>query len=46
MDQKGFIMLAPGSNLIVGDPQGILGEQLRPFPVDLLNISFIILIQY
>jgi hypothetical protein len=24
--------------LIVGDPQGILGQQLRPRPITLLNI--------
>ncbi len=32
-------------SLIVGDPQGILDQQLRPSPVDVLNIT-IILISY
>jgi hypothetical protein len=29
------------SVLIVGDPQGILGQQLRPCPMQLLNIIII-----
>jgi hypothetical protein len=30
-------------SLIVGDPQEILEEQLRPHPIPLLNISFILI---
>jgi hypothetical protein len=31
---------------VVGDPQRILGQQLRPHPFHLLNINVIILITY
>jgi len=31
--------------LIVGNPQGILGQQLRPRPIHLSNIIVIILIK-
>jgi hypothetical protein len=34
------------SALIVGDPQGILGQQLRPCPIKLLFIIVIILNHY
>jgi hypothetical protein len=33
-------------SLIVGYPQGVLGQQLRPHPIHLLNITIIILINY
>ncbi len=32
------------SVLIVGDPQGILGQHLRPQPIDSLNIIIILLL--
>jgi hypothetical protein len=32
------------SAMIVGDPQGTLGHQLKPHPIELLNIIIIILI--
>jgi hypothetical protein len=28
------------SVMIVGDPQGILEQQLRPHPINLLNVIF------
>ncbi len=34
------------SALIVGDPQGILGQQLRPHSIHFFNFIIIILITY
>jgi hypothetical protein len=31
-------------SLIVGDPQGILDQQFRPHPIDLLNIIIIVIV--
>jgi hypothetical protein len=43
-DHKVFIEVDDNIALIVGDPQGILGQQLWPRSIDLLNIIMIILI--
>ncbi len=40
---KLFMEVDDISVLIVGDAQGILGRQLRPHPIHLLNITIIIL---
>jgi hypothetical protein len=34
---KVLIEVDDNSELIVGDPQGILGQQLRPHPISKLN---------
>jgi len=42
------VLVEVGSNraLIVGHGQGIVGEQFRPIPIHLLNITIITLINY
>jgi hypothetical protein len=44
-DHKVLVEVYNNSALIVGDPQGILGQQLRPHPIYLLN-SIITLVLY
>jgi hypothetical protein len=41
-DNKVLMEFGKNNVLIVGDPRGILGKQLRPAPIHLLNTIIII----
>ncbi len=43
-DDEVFMDVDDNGVLIARDPQGILGQQLRPRPIHLLNISIIFIL--
>ncbi len=45
-DHEVLMEIENNSVMIVGDPQGILGMQLRPYPIHISNVIVIILNTY